>query len=101
MAETGEGPIVAVDVVRRIDALPAGVEPPLPSIMETLSRATVLGSVERAERNRALAALLVCPDVQGIGLREFGALDAAIEAGCRAGEAALAAGGAALREALA
>jgi NTE family protein len=56
-------------------------EPPLPSIMETLSRATVLGSVERAERNRDLALLVLTPEVQDIPLRDFGALDRAIEAG--------------------
>ena len=51
MAETGEGPVVAVDVIRRLE--PTGdEEPELPSITETLARATVLASVERAERNR-------------------------------------------------
>jgi predicted acylesterase/phospholipase RssA len=92
MADTDEGPIVAIDVVRRLE--PAeGVEPPLPSIMETLSRATVLGSVERAERNRDLALLVVTPDVQDIALRDFGALDRAIEAGRSAARRALDAGG--------
>ena len=80
MADTDEGPIVAIDVVRRLEASEE-VEPPLPSIMETLSRATVLGSVERAERNRDLALLVVTPDVQDVPLRDFGALDRAIEAG--------------------
>ena len=57
--------------------------PPLPSIMETMTRATVLGSVERAERNRSLAALVISPDVQDVGLREFSALDRAVAAGPR------------------
>ena len=100
MAETGEGPIVAVDVVRRIDGTGEG-EPALPSITETLARATVLGSVERAERNRALALVLVTPEVQGIALREWSALGAAVDAGRRSTEHALEAGGAdALRAAL-
>jgi NTE family protein len=72
MAETDEGPVVAVDVIRRLD---------------------VLGSVERAEQNRALARLLVTPDVQSIGLREWSALDAAVEMGRRATIEALEAGG--------
>jgi predicted acylesterase/phospholipase RssA len=80
MADAAEGPIVAVDVVRRLEPS-AEQEPALPSIMETLSRATVLGSVERAERNRDLALLVLSPEVQDIPLRDFGALDRAVEAG--------------------
>jgi predicted acylesterase/phospholipase RssA len=92
MADAAEGPIVAVDVVRRLEPS-AGAEPALPSIMETLSRATVLGSVERAERNRDLALLVLSPDVQDIPLRDFRALDTAIEAGRAATRRALDDGG--------
>jgi NTE family protein len=92
MADTAEGPIVAVDVVRRLEPSEAD-EQPLPSIMETLSRATVLGSIERAERNRALALLVVAPDVADVPLRDFRSLDRAIEAGRAAARAALDAGG--------
>ena len=88
------GPVVAVDVMRRLDA--AGVDlregPLLPTIVETLSRATVLGSVERAEANRALAHVLIAPDVQDIPLRGFRNLDRAVDAGRRAAEQALADG---------
>ena len=91
MADSEEGPIVAVDVVRRLEAS-AVDEPRLPSIMETLSRATVLGSVERAERNRELALLVITPDTQDIPLRDFRALDRAVEAGRAAARAALDAG---------
>ena len=97
-----EGPIVAVDVIRRLDEVDADVTPPLPSITETLSRATVLGSVERAERNRSLAALVATPDVQDVALREFSALDRAAAAGREAMLGALEGGGAErLRESLA
>jgi NTE family protein len=92
MADAGEGPIVAVDVVRRLEPS-ADEEPTLPSIMETLSRATVLGSVERAERNRDLALLVLSPEVQDIPLRDFGALDRAIDAGRAATRRALDDGG--------
>ncbi|HEX5800188.1 MAG TPA: patatin-like phospholipase family protein [Gaiellaceae bacterium] len=92
MAETGEGPVLAVDVIRRLEE--ADGEPTLPSIAETLARASVLGSVERAERNRALALVLVTPEVQAIGLREWAALDTAVAAGRRATTAALESGGA-------
>ena len=89
-----EGPIVAVDVIRRLEELDASVTPSVPSITETLSRATVLGSVERAERNRALADLVVTPDVQDVALREFSALDRAADAGYAAMRSALESGGA-------
>lgn len=102
MAAAGEGPVVAVDVVRKPGPQdPADEELPLPSIMETLARATVLGSAERSARNRALAAVTIEPPVQDIALRAFSQLDRAIEAGRAAAEAALANGGRdALRQAL-
>ncbi len=94
MAAEDEGPIVAVDVIRRLEELDASVAPTVPSIMETLSRATVLGSVERAERNRRLADVVVTPDVQDVALREFSALDRAAAAGREAMLRALESGGA-------
>lgn len=94
MKADDEGPIVAIDVIRRLEEAEDAVSPPVPSIMETLSRATVLGSVERAERNRLLADLVVTPDVQDVALREFSALDRASAAGYEAAAAALARGGA-------
>ena len=101
MADSAEGPIVAFDVVRRMEPSDAA-EAPLPSIMETLSRATVLGSVERAERNRALALLVVTPDVQDVPLRDFRMLDRAVERGREAARRALDEGGAeAIRAAVA
>jgi predicted acylesterase/phospholipase RssA/CRP-like cAMP-binding protein len=92
MYDLAEGPILAVDVVRRIDreARDAGR---IPSIMETMTRATVLGSSERTQRNRKLATLVISPEAQDIGLREFTALDRAVAAGYEAASAALAAGG--------
>ena len=88
------GPVVAVDVMRRLDTAGVDLEqgPLLPTIVETLSRATVLGSVERAEANRALAHVLIAPDVQDIPLRGFRNVDRAVDAGRRAAEQALADG---------
>jgi NTE family protein len=94
MVADDEGPVVAVDVVRRLDADDSAVAPALPTITETLSRATVLGSAERAERNRKLADVLVTPDVQDVALREFSALDRARAAGGEAMRATLGAGAA-------
>ena len=90
MDDSHEGPVIAIDVVRRLELEDGAETPPLPSIMETMTRATVLGSVERAERNRSLAALVISPEVQDVGLREFAALDRAVAAGRAAAEAALA-----------
>ena len=90
MEDSHEGPVIAVDVVRRLELEDGSATPQLPSIMETMTRATVLGSVERAEKNRSLAAVVITPDVQDVGLREFGALDRALAAGRAAAEAALA-----------
>ena len=88
------GPVVAVDVMRRLDSAVVDLErgPLLPTIVETLSRATVLGSVERAEANRALAQVLIAPHVQDVALRGFRNLDRAVDAGRRAAEQALADG---------
>jgi NTE family protein len=101
MAAEDEGPIIAVDVIRRLDEVEESASPPVPSIMETLSRATVLGSVERAESNRRLADLLVTPNVQDVAMREFSALDRAADAGREEMRRVLESGGAdALRERL-
>lgn len=94
MAADDEGPIVAIDVIRRLERVDESAAPTLPSITETLSRATVLGSVERAESNRRLADLVVMPDVQDVAMREFSALERAAAAGRQGTSAALEAGGA-------
>jgi predicted acylesterase/phospholipase RssA/CRP-like cAMP-binding protein len=94
MVADDEGPVVAVDVARKVDGPDDSSVPALPSITETLSRATVLGSAERAERNRALADLVVTPEVQDVALREFSALERAVVAGREGALAALDGGGA-------
>ena len=94
VADEPGSPVVAVDVMRRLDSAGVDLEqgPLLPTIVETLSRATVLGSVERAEANRALAHVLIAPDVQDVSLRGFRNLDRAVDAGRRAAEQAFADG---------
>jgi NTE family protein len=94
MQESREG--LAIDVVRRRDLDAPSAARSLPPIMETMTRATVLGSAERSERNRALAALVISPDRYGVGLRDFGVLDEAIAIGRAAAEAAPRADGTAL-----
>jgi predicted acylesterase/phospholipase RssA len=89
MAVEGRGPIIAVDVVRRVVERAQGA---VPTIVDTLARATVLGSLQRAESNRSLAQAVISPDIADIGLLEFKALDRAVEAGRRAARNALAEG---------
>jgi NTE family protein len=108
MAGSGEGPVVAVDVMgRKLEASARGTVPTsggrrfrvrrrqddgelaLPNILETLSRVTVLGSWRAAAQNREQAAAIVSPELTGIGLFEFGRIDAAVEAGRQAARDAL------------
>jgi predicted acylesterase/phospholipase RssA len=102
MAATGEGPVIAVDVMREFplpDAMGAGpargrVFRDLvgPGIVSTIARSMVLGGWQRAEQNRRQADVLISPAVDEIGLFEFDRLDDAVAAGRRAADAALARG---------
>ncbi len=98
MAETGEGPIIAVDVKAtpgRPANGPGGVRardngpPRPPSLGETLTRLLLLGSENTAYAARRHADLVIKPRVRGVGLLEFGQLDAAREAGRVAAREAL------------
>ena len=104
MADRHEGPIIAVDVMRRRlrpgeDAPLAGGQPrtrrrarPGPRLLgihETLMRATVLGSWGVSVRNRARAQLVITPDVRGIGFFDFRRLEQVVDAGRRAAEEVL------------
>ncbi len=92
MAATGEGPVIAVDVLAR--GLPGRRssrlgDASLPSIVETLARSSTLASRGRADRQRALATLAIVPDLDGIGLLDFGRFDAIVDAGRTAADKAL------------
>jgi NTE family protein len=100
MIGDGEGPVVAVDVMRRADrsaprrrARPVRIRPQRPPIVETMVRATLLGSWERATRSRDRADVVITPAVDDIGLLEFDCLDQAVAAGEAAVAAALRSGG--------
>ena len=91
MVETGEGPVIAVDVVgRRYRPAPG---PPysggLPGIGETLSRAMLLGSSQTAELSRAAARLVIAPDLADVGLLAFQQIDRLVASGRRGTELAL------------
>jgi predicted acylesterase/phospholipase RssA/CRP-like cAMP-binding protein len=92
MAATGEGPIVAVDVMRRISEehrASGGARTQLPSIVETLSRATALGSWHLAGRSQAQAALVITPDLPSVGTFEWRRFDQIVDAGRVAARRAL------------
>jgi NTE family protein len=101
MAGRDEGPVIAVDVLRRRmgpdDEAPLGRPRAggrrrlrdLPTIQETLSRAATLGNWAVTERNRARAQLVIAPDVRGIGILEFRRLEEIAAAGRRAAAGAL------------
>ena len=95
MAATREGPVIAVDVIAR--GMPgagraargkAGLQ--LPTIVETMARSATLASRGMAERQRSLAALVIEPVLDGIGLFDFARFDQVIAAGRHAAAAALA-----------
>ena len=89
MASEGDGPIIAVDStdpsVRR---LPEGVDPEVPTLVETLFKVILLSESD-SDRRRSFADVLIRPDCSDIGTLEFHMLDTAREAGRRAAAAAL------------
>jgi predicted acylesterase/phospholipase RssA len=90
LAESGEGPVIAVDVMAR--GLPRSAQrgsDALPSMIETLGRAMTLASRRTVDDQRARADVVIDPDVGDIGLLEFAGIDRAIAAGRRAAWAAI------------
>jgi predicted acylesterase/phospholipase RssA/CRP-like cAMP-binding protein len=88
MVAEHEGPVIAVDVMAR-GAPGRSRNRQLPTIVETLARASTLASRGLADNQRERAALVIVPDLQGIGLLEFKRFDAIVDVGRRAAEAAL------------
>lgn len=91
MAVEAEGPVIAIDVMRHADhhvgsrtPRQGGAGRGSPSIVETLVRASLLGSWERTESSRKEADLVVTPAVQDIGLLAFDRIEDAVEAGSSA-----------------
>lgn len=81
MAATGEGPVVAVDVMGRTQLGKEGVQP---TLTETLARATVLGSWQRLGDKADQAHVVITPDIPPMGLMDFRRIDEVVEAGRRA-----------------
>lgn len=85
MQDEGQGPVVAVDV----SATRARATGGPPSIVETLTRATMLGSRRAAAQDRMQADAVIRPLVEDVGLMDFSRIDTLVAAGRRATEAAI------------
>jgi predicted acylesterase/phospholipase RssA len=84
--DDGEGWIVAVDVMGRPRRAASSERP---TFLETLARATTLGSARWVDSNRHRASVVVTPDVADIGLMDFARFDQAVTAGRTAARRAL------------
>jgi NTE family protein len=94
MAEDGEGPVIAVDVMRPFTHRQDGAgRRRLPPIAEVLTRVTVLSSWRDVEAFRSRAALVIAVPDEVVGMLDWAQLDRMVLAGRRAAEATLAAKG--------
>jgi EmrB/QacA subfamily drug resistance transporter len=90
LAESNEGPVVAVDISSGGGSRTGGNGAPrVPGLGETLMRTMLIGGADSLIASRQQAAILVTPDTRGIGLLEFHQIDAAREAGRAAGRAVI------------
>ena len=110
MADTDEGPVIAVDVMREftgegarrssrfrrrrgrrasVPSAESSQHTRLPPVAETLTRATVLSSWRQAEANRGRAAMVISVPTDRTGLLAFDRLDDLVDAGRRATERAM------------
>ena len=90
MSQTGEGPVVAIEVGGRFDPpIDADGDPALPGIGETLMRSVLLGSAAAGSDVIAGADLLLEPDVSGMKMMAFGEIDRGIAIGRAAATARL------------
>jgi predicted acylesterase/phospholipase RssA/CRP-like cAMP-binding protein len=109
MARTGQGPVIAVDVTgrrgvvrrpqrRRLRRLGGplrraltGREAEIPRLGETILRTVTVGSIDTVAAAREHADLVITPSIEGIGMLDWGAMDAVRELGRRAARETLAA----------
>jgi len=90
MSQTGEGPVVAIEVGGRFDPpIDADGDPALPGIGETLLRSVMLASTAAGSDVIAGADLLLEPDVSEIKMMAFGEIDRGIAIGRAAATARL------------
>jgi predicted acylesterase/phospholipase RssA len=90
MAADGEGPVVAVDVM--VHGAVGHNQGRMPSIVETLARASVLGSHAQAAARLAAARAVIAPELGTVSLLEFSRFDEIVAAGRTAARRAIEAG---------
>jgi predicted acylesterase/phospholipase RssA len=78
--------VIAVDVAQPFRSGPCGA---LPGIVDTIGRAMTLASWRGDDPQRALACTVITPDLDGLGLFDFGRLDELVDRGRAAGSAAV------------
>jgi NTE family protein len=109
MARTGEGPVIAIDVTGRagqhqraarpgltrlgrpLRRVLTGSEAEIPRLGETIVRTVMVGSTDTTAAARLHADAVITPQVEGIGLMDWGAIAQVRELGRRAAREALAA----------
>jgi predicted acylesterase/phospholipase RssA/CRP-like cAMP-binding protein len=79
----GEGPVLAVDVMRTGEALAGAV---MPSLRETLGQALTIAGRRRVVDNRAAADFVLTPRLTGVRMFDFARMDEAVRAGREAVE---------------
>ncbi|WP_166658161.1 patatin-like phospholipase family protein [Actinokineospora alba] len=87
MASDGEGPVVAVDVMRPFQPVPG--DETVPTAVDTIARAMVLASWQRAASGRLLAHTLITPGLDTMGMFDFRRMGEIVDAGRRSAESAL------------
>ena len=100
------GPIIAVDLcaVQRPMTVPEGAEPPIgirhllgrrsahrfPSLVDTVNRCALLGSLQHRETAAEQADVYITPDLASIGFSSFGRIREAVDIGYHSAMASLA-----------
>jgi NTE family protein len=78
MRAVDEGPVVAVDVMRRTAM---GTTAGLPSLLDTMCQALTIGGRQRLLENLERADVVITPDLGSTGLLDFDAFDRCVAAG--------------------
>lgn len=91
MAQSGEGPVIAIDVKPRRSRSPGERRRSKsgPPLGETIARVLQLATADTTEATERHADIVIRPGVEGVGLLEFHQIDAAREAGRAAARRAL------------
>lgn len=89
MLADGEGPVIAVDVMRSWHGAFDADRRQVPPLVATLAAASGIAGRAGAERTRQLADVLVTPEIDTVGLLDWHRVDDAVAAGHRAAAKAL------------